>query len=176
MESDQENLKKKKRHSSYHACMLSCFSHVQLFVIPWTIACQAPLSMGFSRQEYSRWVGCHSLLQGIFLIQVLNPSLLHLLHWQVGSFSTSATWKVRSYHGGGGLVAKLFPTLVAPGTIACQAPLSMGFSTDKNTGVDCHFLLQGIFQTQGSNPGLLHCKKILYRLSYKGYDMTQQFH
>ena len=32
--------------------MLSCFSHVRLFVTPWTIAHQAPLSMGFSRQEY----------------------------------------------------------------------------------------------------------------------------
>ena len=31
----------------------------------------------------------------------------------------------------------------------------------------CHFLLQGIFPTQGSNPGLLHCRQILYRLSYK---------
>ena len=36
-------------------CVLSHFSHVQLFVIPWTVACQAPLSMGFSRQEY--WSG-----------------------------------------------------------------------------------------------------------------------
>ena len=32
----------------------------------------------------------------------------------------------------------------------------------------CHFLLQGIFLTQGSNPGLLHSRQILYRLSYKG--------
>ena len=32
------------------------FSHVQLFATPWTVACQAPLSMGFSRQEeWSRW-------------------------------------------------------------------------------------------------------------------------
>ena len=31
-------------------------------------------------------------------------------------------------HGGGGLVAKLYPTLVTPWTVACQAPLSMGFS------------------------------------------------
>ena len=38
-----------------HACTLSFFSHVQLFVIPWTVACQAPLSMGFSRQEH--WSG-----------------------------------------------------------------------------------------------------------------------
>ena len=36
-------------------CMLSHFSGVQIFVTPWTIACQAPLSMGFSRQEY--WNG-----------------------------------------------------------------------------------------------------------------------
>ena len=40
-----------------HACMRTCvlnhFSHVQLFVTPWTTAHQAPLSMGFSRQEYS---------------------------------------------------------------------------------------------------------------------------
>ena len=39
-------------------------------------------------------------------------------------------------------------------TVACQAPLSMEFPS-KNTGVDCHSLLQGIFPTQGSNRGLL---------------------
>ena len=31
-----------------------------------------------------------------------------------------------------------------------------------------HFLLQGIFLTQGLNPGLLHCRQILYQLSYEG--------
>ena len=38
----------------------------------------------------------------------------------------------------------------------------------KDTGVGFHFLLQGIFPTQGSNPGLLYCRQILYQLSYKG--------
>ena len=38
----------------------------------------------------------------------------------------------------------------------------------KDNGVGCHFLLQGVFPTQGWNPGLLHCRQILYRLSYKG--------
>ena len=38
----------------------------------------------------------------------------------------------------------------------------------KDTGLGCHFLLQGIFPTQGSNPGLLHCRQIVYWLSYKG--------
>ena len=37
------------------ACVLSCFSHIQLFASLWTVACQVLLSMGFSRQEY--WSG-----------------------------------------------------------------------------------------------------------------------
>ena len=52
---------------------------------------------------------------------------------------------------------RLFAT---PWTVAHQAPLSMGFP-GKNTGVGCHFLLQGIFPTQGSNPGVLHCRQTL---------------
>ena len=59
-----------------------------------TAAHQAPLSMGFSRQEY--WSGLHVLLQGIFPTQGSNLNLLCLLHW--GSFfTTSATWKVLSF-------------------------------------------------------------------------------
>ena len=38
-------------------------------------------------------------------------------------------------------------------------------SPGKNTGMGCHFLLQGIFLNQGSNPGLPHCRQILYLLS-----------
>ena len=40
----------------------------------------------------------------------------------------------------------------------------------KNTGVGSLSLLQGIFQTQKLNRGLLHCRRILYRLSYRGSD------
>ena len=40
--------------------------------------------------------------------------------------------------------------------------LSPWDSPGKNTGVGCHALLQGVFLTQGSNPGLLHCRQILY--------------
>ena len=38
----------------------------------------------------------------------------------------------------------------------------------KSTGVGCHFLLQGIFPSQGSNPGLPHCRQTLYPLSHQG--------
>ena len=41
-------------------------------------------------------------------------------------------------------------------------------SPGKNTGVGCQFLLQWIFPTQGSNPGLLHFRQRLYPLSHKG--------
>ena len=41
-------------------------------------------------------------------------------------------------------------------------------SLRKNTGVGCHSLLQGIFPTQGLNPGLKHCRRILYQLSHQG--------
>ena len=41
-------------------------------------------------------------------------------------------------------------------------------SPGKNPGVDCHALLQGIVPTQSSNPGLLHCRPILYHLSHQG--------
>ena len=65
------------------ACVCSVISVMSDFVTLWTAAHQAPLSMGFSRQEYC--TGCHALLQGIFPTQGLNLHPLHLLHWQAGS-------------------------------------------------------------------------------------------
>ena len=47
-------------------------------------------------------------------------------------------------------------------------------SPGKNTRVGCHSLLQGIFPTQVSNPGLLHCRWILYRLSHQGTPITSK--
>ena len=58
------------------------------------VACEAPLSMGFSSQEY--WSGLPSLLQGIFLTQGLNMHLLCLLHWQAGSLTVTPPGKLTS--------------------------------------------------------------------------------
>ena len=63
--------------------MLSHFSRIQLFVTPWTVAHQAPLSMGSPGRNTG--VGCHVLLEGIFPTQGLNPCLLDLPLWQAGS-------------------------------------------------------------------------------------------
>ena len=47
-----------------------------------------------------------------------------------------------------------------------QGSFVHGASPGRNTGVGCQALLQGIFPTQGSNPGLQHCRQILYCLSH----------
>ena len=59
-------------------------SHIQLFAIPWAIACQAAMSWDFPSKNTG--VDCHVLLQGIFPNQGSNP---HLLHWQVDSLPLS---------------------------------------------------------------------------------------
>ena len=58
------------------------------------------------------------------------------------------------------------PLFVTPWATAHQAPHPWNFP-GKDTAVGCHFLLQGIFPTQGLNPGLPHCRQTLYCLSYK---------
>ena len=58
------------------------------------------------------------------------------------------------------VVTKLCSTLTTPLAIAQQALLSMGFPRQEY-GVGCHFLLQGIFPTHGSNLHLLHFRQIL---------------
>ena len=63
--------------------MLSHFSLVQLFATPWTVACQAPLSMGFSRQEY--WSGLPFPTPGDLPNTGIETVSLTSLYWQVGS-------------------------------------------------------------------------------------------
>ena len=75
---------------SVGVCTCVCtqsLSHVGLFATPWTVAHQAPLSVGFSSQEY--WSGLPFLSPGICLIQGSNPHLLPLLYWQVDSLPLS---------------------------------------------------------------------------------------
>ena len=65
------------------ACVLSYFSHVRLFATLWTIAHQAPLPMGFSRQEY--WNGLPCPPPGDLPNLGIQPMALTFLPWQVGS-------------------------------------------------------------------------------------------
>ena len=79
---------------------------------------------------------------------------LHIIVSQVHIWSPDMTcWKWKSLSR-----VQLFAT---PWTVPMNSP-------GQNTGVGSLFLLQGIFPTQGSSPGLLHCRRILYQLSHKG--------
>ena len=82
---------------------------------------------------------------------------------------TCAAFKTRNNDKRGStakvLVAQLCPTLCDPMDYNPPGSSVHGDSPDKNTEKGCH--VQGIFPTQGSNPGLPHCRQILYRLSHK---------
>ena len=153
--------------SQSHVCyVLSC---VQLFAAPWTIVCQVALSMEFSRQEY--WsVWCHFLLQGIFLIQGLNPCLLCLQHWQASSLPLVPPGKPSERHEKNWKWSRsVVSDSLRPHGLYSTRFLHPWDFPGKNTGVDYHFLLQEIFPTQGLKPGLPHCRQTLYHLSHQGH-------
>ena len=93
--------------------LLSCFSHVWLFTTPWTITCQAPLSMEFSRQEY--WSGLP-----------YTPTLqMRKLRLRAGKTNQSHTTKCQRVKVKSLNHVWLFET---PWTVAYQTSLSMGVS------------------------------------------------
>ena len=73
------------------ACTLSRFSHVQFSVTPWTIAHQAPPSMGFSRQKY--WSGLPCPPPGDLPDPEIEPLSLMSSALAGGFFTSSATWE-----------------------------------------------------------------------------------
>ena len=73
-----------------YVCVLNHFSHVQLFVTLWTVAHQAPLSMGFSRQEY--WSGLPCPLPGDLPNSWIKPESFVSPAFAGRFFTTSATW------------------------------------------------------------------------------------
>ena len=104
-------------------------------------------------------MNCHAFLQGIFPTQRSNPWPLR--PWQAlagGFFTTSTTWET------------FFPSESESHSVMSNCfeipwDCSPWDSPGQNTGVDSLSLLQVIFPTQGLNPGLLHCRQVLYQLS-----------
>ena len=137
--------------------------------------CSLPASSinGIFQQEYWRGVPLPSpqlsyftdfrlflILPSIHSWQLSSPSFLHLpLLQECESRHVADTRDVK--------VAQSCPTLCD--TIDLYSPWD---SPGHNTGVGNLFLLQGIFRTQGSNPCLPHCRRILYQLSHKGSRYT----
>ena len=81
-----------------HACVRSHFSCFKLFVILWTVACQASLSMGFSRPEY--WSGLPYPSPGDLPNQGIKPASLTSPALAGGFFITNATWEAPEIYYG----------------------------------------------------------------------------
>ena len=172
-------------------------SRVRLFATPWTVAYQAPPSMGFSRQEY--WSGLpfpspgdlpnlgikpgspalHSDAFNLWATREAQeqgsnpgpcPGRWILNHWTTREFPTIFNF----IHG---LLHNYDSVSESCSVVSYSLQLTHGLfsswnSPGHNTRVDTLSLFQGIFPTQESNPGLLHCRRILYQLSHKGSPMT----
>ena len=129
--------------------------------LPESPSCHPPISNSVvksSQMPVFSPVSLRSLLGSGFLVQSPTGTSSrtfeqckftgHMLWWWLSHEVTSESWD----------------------PIDCSLPGSSvhGDSLGKNAGVGCQFLLQGIFPTQESIPGLLHCRQILYQLSYEG--------
>ena len=101
-------------------------------------------------------MGCHYLLQGMFLTQGWNPRLLCLLHWQPGSFTIAPPEKLNTSqspinYSRLGPVCSVAPVMsdsfrphgLQPARLLCPWD-----SPGQNTSMGCHALLQGAFQTR----------------------------
>ena len=107
-------------------------------------------------------MGSHSLLQGIFPTQGLNPGLPHcrkILYRLSHQGSPIISLKVK---------VKVESRSVVSNSLQPHELYSPWNSPGQNTGVGSLSLLQGIFPTQRSNPGFPHYRQILYQLSHKG--------
>ena len=119
--------------------------------IPWTVASEAPLSMGFSRQEY--WRGLPFPSPGDLPDSEIEP-------WSPASQADSLPAELEGSPFIRDLLLLFNHSVVSdslqPHRLKPARLLSPWDSPGKNPGVGCHALLQGVFPTQGSNPGVLH--------------------
>ena len=138
---------------------------VWLFATPRTVAHQASLSMGFSRQEYWSGSPCPSPegIQASLVAATVKhlPAMQETRVWslsqdnplekEMATHSSTLAWKI--------------PWMEEPGGL--QSMGSQRGGHDRATSL----LLQRNFPTQGSNPGLLHHRQVLYHLSYSCWNL-----
>ena len=178
----------------YLLVVVQSLSHVQLFATPWTAARQASLSFILHYLLEFTQTHAHWSSDGIHPAHPLSspsPPTFNLSQHQ-GFFPVSQLFSSGGQSIGASASASVLPVNIQgwlPLGISLYCPmLSHSVVSDslwphglqparllcpwdspgKNTGVDSHDLLQGIFPTQGSNPGLPHCRWILYHLSHQG--------
>ena len=146
------------------SCMPSHFSHVQLFVTLWTIACQAPLSTGFNRQEYWSGLTCPSPEdlpdQGIEPASLVSPTL------QADSLSTGLQFPSNSQ-----IVSKVTEPFCNHGNMIIHATFIQRASV--STPPQQHLLLSIFFI--GLQVGMMQYFIVLICISLMTHDIKNIF-
>ena len=134
-------------------------------------------SFRFSISLFNEYSGLISFKKDLFDIPAVQGTFKSLLQHhssKVSIFWCSAFFMVQLSHPYTTtgktmcLIAQSCLTLCDPVNSSPPGSSVHGDFPGKTTGVGCHALLQGIVPTQGSNPGLLHCRWILYHLNDQG--------
>src|SRR5574337_139169 len=97
---------------------------------------------------------------GVGLMRSLQPPDILWIHWRVYNFIVNTSKRVLFLAPSDAYVRSFLYLLYT----LIKLYYTHTHTHKKNTGVGCHFLLQGIFPTQELNPGLLHCRQVLYQL------------
>ena len=130
----------------------------------WTAAPQDPLSTAFSRQEY--WSGLPFSPPRNLSLEEIKPECPVFPALPVRFFTTEppgkSMWKLAFIKHTSESHSVMSNSLWPHGLYSLQN------SPGQNTAVCSHPLLQWIFPTQGSNPGLPYCRQILYQLNHQG--------
>ena len=129
---------------------------IRLSASPWLLPMN---TQDWFPSEWTAWIS----LQSKGLSRVFSDTTVQRHHFLGAQLSSQSNSHIH-------IAVKSFSRVwlfVTPWTVAYWAPQSMEFSRQEYW-MSCHFLLQGIFPTQGSNPGLPHCRQMLYCLSHQG--------
>ena len=138
------------------------------------------MDMNLSNSRSWWWIGKTSILQSMgsqSWTQLSNWTELYWLKKKTHKFFISCCFlliKLDSIFSGHKEMALVFNMKwneshsVLSNSLRLQGLYSPCYSPSQNTGVGSLSLLQGIYPTRGSNPGLLHCRQILYQLSHMG--------
>ena len=142
------------------ASVLSHFSCFLLFATSWTVTHQASLSLGFPNQNTG--VGCHALLQGIFLR--LKPQLLCLLHLQAGSLPLAPPGKTGFYR----VTKSLCSTLMTNNLITKAQLMEASAKKPLTKRVQrASWLLNTLISWEGNTQGGHNLCPFLHTMSYE---------
>ena len=150
---------------------MATHSSILAWRIPWTEEPVGLQSMGSQQLDTTEWLSIAS--SPLDLMASYNQiTTSYTNHWNLFSFCCFQIMYALCLSAVLCLVAQSCSILCNPMDCSPSDSSVHGDSLGKNTGVGCHALFKRIFPSQGSNPGLPHCRQILSWQSHKGSPVS----